>query len=113
MVLTVFVLIALLLSSPWSFVALAVGLVAEGGEIAWGRRLARKPSATMIGATARVVEACRPSGTVQCMGELWAAVCPAGAGVGESVVVVGRRDLVLEVAPADPASVHPNGAMSG
>ncbi len=102
-------LIALLLAfflvpMPWSILVLVVGVVAEIGEVVWGRRLARKWRArtgaeAMIGATAEVVSPCRPRGQVRVHGELWQAVCEDGAEVGEKVSIEALDGLTLVVVP--------------
>ena len=50
-----------------------------------------------IGEAGRVVQPCRPRGTVRVRGEVWQAHCEAGADVDERVVVTGREGLVLTV----------------
>lgn len=50
-----------------------------------------------IGEVGRVVQACRPRGTVRVRGEVWQAHCEDGADVDERVVVTGREGLVLTV----------------
>jgi membrane-bound serine protease (ClpP class) len=107
MVLAFFLVLAIFLPSPFAAIAVACGVVGEIVEIVWGRRLAKKPARTgvdaLIGQLARVVEECRPTGMVRVGGELWEATCAAGAAAGETVVVVGGRELTLDVEPA-PAS---------
>lgn len=107
MVLAFSFVLAIFLPPPWAAIAVACGIVGEIGEIVWGRRLAKKPARAgvdaLVGELARVVDACRPNGTVRVGGELWEATCPAGAAVGETVVVVGGHELTLEVEPG-PAS---------
>ena len=101
MVLAFFFVLAIFLPSPLAAVAVACGIVGEVGEIVWGRRLAKKPSRSgieaLIGRPARVVDECRPLGSVRVAGELWEATCAAGAASGEPVVVVGGQELTLEV----------------
>lgn len=102
-------LLALLLAffvvpMPWSILVLLAGVVLEVGEVVWGRRLARKWRArtgaeAMIGATAEVVSPCRPRGQVRVHGELWQAVCEAGAEVGERVRIEALDGLTLVVVP--------------
>jgi len=98
---------------------LLAGIAAEIGAIVYGRRLAQRPSATgigaMIGARAQVVEECRPHGRVRLGGELWDAVCAAGAGVNDSVIVVGGNELTLQIAAsgAAPRSSQREDARSG
>jgi membrane protein implicated in regulation of membrane protease activity len=106
--LVVFIVISLLLPSPWNVVALACGVVLEVGEIVWGRRLARRMrprtgAEALVGREARVVEACRPDGYVRLHGELWRATCAGGADAGDAVRVTAVRDLTLEVVPVEPA----------
>src|SRR3954452_19018837 len=108
MVLIPFVLVSFFLPHPWNVVVLVCGIVAEIGEILWGRRLAKKlPVSTggadgMIGRRAKVVETCRPDGRVRISGELWEATCDDGADVGDNVTVVAEGDLRLQVIPAGP-----------
>jgi membrane-bound serine protease (ClpP class) len=106
--LVVFIVISLLLPSPWNVVALACGVVLEVGEIVWGRRLARRMrpktgAEALIGREARVVEACRPDGYVRVGGERWRAICADGADAGDAVRVTAVRELTLDVAPVEPA----------
>jgi membrane protein implicated in regulation of membrane protease activity len=88
---------------PWNLVLILCGAGLEVGEIIWGLRLARGRAKTgveaMIGRRAKVEVACRPRGKVRVRGELWNAVCEAGADVGDTVVILSQRDLELEVAP--------------
>jgi membrane-bound serine protease (ClpP class) len=102
MVLTLFVIAAFFVPWPWWPLVLVVGVIAEVGEVIWGRRLARRrrPATgveTMIGRSARVVDACRPNGRVRIGGELWNAACADGADAGDDVTVVGEHGLTLEV----------------
>jgi membrane-bound serine protease (ClpP class) len=100
-VLTLCIVLAFFVPYPWWVVVLVVGIVLEIGEIIWGRRLARRRAVgSIVGREARVVEPCRPEGKVRVRGELWNAVCAAGADVGDTVTVVGRNELTLEVEPA-------------
>jgi membrane-bound serine protease (ClpP class) len=102
-------LLALLLAffvvpMPWSILVLLAGVVLEVGEIVWGRRLAgkwrvRTGAEAMIGATAEVVAPCRPRGQVRVHGELWEAVCDAGAEVGRKVRIERVDGLTLVVVP--------------
>jgi membrane-bound serine protease (ClpP class) len=111
-VLVLFIILSFFVPWPWTLLVLAIGVVAEIGEVIWGRRLARRWRAktgaeAMVGRDARVVEACRPDGRVRIDGELWQASCPAGADVGDTVRVEGVRDLTLDVVPVaqtDPGS---------
>jgi membrane protein implicated in regulation of membrane protease activity len=104
MVLTVAIILALVLPHPANWVVLGLGVVGEVGEIVWGRRLARRwrPKTgveTLVGQTADVVVECRPRGQVRVHGELWEAECRDGAGVGDTVRIVGLEDLTLMVVP--------------
>ena len=104
MVLLVFIIISLFFPWPVNAVILAVGVVAEIGEVIWGRRLAKRwrPKTgreAMIGARAFVVSDCRPDGQVRLGSELWNAECPGGANVGEMVGVTALHGLTLVVAP--------------
>jgi len=105
MILLVVVLLAIFFVPwPWTLVVVAVGVVAEIGEVIWGRRLARRwrPKAgpeAMIGKRAWVVTACKPVGQVRVHGELWEAFCAAGADIGEAVEVTELDDLRLVVVP--------------
>jgi len=105
MVLIPFVLVSFFVPSPWNVVVLICGIVAEIGEILWGRRLAKKlpvktGSEAMVGRHAKVVETCRPDGRVRIRGELWEASCLDGADVGDDVTVVAEGDLRLQVVHA-------------
>jgi len=86
---------------PWNLVLILSGAVLEVGEIVWGLRLARGRAKTgieaMIGKSAKVVEPCRPTGKVRVRGELWNARCAEGADVGDTVTILGQRDLQLQV----------------
>jgi membrane protein implicated in regulation of membrane protease activity len=104
MALTVAVLLALFVL-PWPFNLLAVlaGIGVEAGELTWGLRLARRwrpqtGAEAMIGRTAEVVVACRPTGQVRVAGELWEAHCDEGAEVGERVRIERLEGLTLVVA---------------
>jgi membrane protein implicated in regulation of membrane protease activity len=104
-VLALCIVLAFFLPYPWWIVILVVGIVLEIGEVIWGLRLARRRAhGSLVGRDARVVEACRPEGKVRVRGELWSAVCPAGAEVGETVTIVGREELTLHVEPAARSS---------
>jgi membrane protein implicated in regulation of membrane protease activity len=104
MVLTVFIVISLFFPWPANAVILAVGAIAEVGEVVWGRRLAKRwrPKTgreAMIGSRAVVVAACRPDGQVRFGSELWNAECTEGAAVGETVGITALHGLTLVVAP--------------
>jgi len=104
MVLIVAILLSFFLPSPWSWIVIALGVVAEVGEVVWGRRLARRwrpktGAQTMIGETAEVVTQCRPNGQVRVNGEIWEASCAAGADVGDPVRIASLEQLTLVVVP--------------
>jgi membrane-bound serine protease (ClpP class) len=109
MVLTLAIVLALVLPWPANAVVIVLGVVGEIGEIVWGRRLARRwrpktgPEA-MIGQTATVVEACRPTGTVRVHGELWEARCQGGADADTTVRIASLDGLMLTVVGLD---AHP------
>jgi membrane-bound serine protease (ClpP class) len=109
----IFILIVLVvvlagISWPWSGVLLVVAAIAEAVEIVllrrWAGRLERRrrhvdPEQELVGAAAEVVRTCRPRGQVRLRGELWEALCEAGADEGESVRVERVDGLTLVVAP--------------
>jgi len=104
MVLIVAIVIALFVPWPWKLLVLGAGIVAEFGEIVWGRRLARRwrpktGAEAMVGMHAEVVSALHPAGQVRVNGELWEATSSASADVGETVVVRGMEGLTLVVEP--------------
>jgi membrane protein implicated in regulation of membrane protease activity len=105
MILLVAVLLAVFVASPpWNVVIALTGVILEVGEVIWGRRLARRwrpktGAEAMIGKSAEVVSECRPDGEVRVHGELWAASCAHGAGVGETVRIEALDGLTLIVAP--------------
>jgi membrane protein implicated in regulation of membrane protease activity len=105
MILLLAVLLAVFVApSPWNLVIVLAGVILEVGEIIWGRRLARRwrpktGAEAMIGKLAKVVADCRPDGEVKVHGELWAASCARGAGVGETVKIEALDGLTLIVAP--------------
>ncbi|MGN6430294.1 MAG: NfeD family protein [Gaiellaceae bacterium] len=110
MVLIVAIVIALFVPWPWKLLVLGAGIVAEIGEVIWGRRLAKRWRPTtgaeaMIGVHAEVVSPMHPLGQVKVNGELWEATSNAGAEVGDTVVVRGMEGLTLVVEPlAGPGS---------
>jgi membrane-bound serine protease (ClpP class) len=55
----------------------------------------------LVGATGRVVQACRPDGEVRVNGEVWRARCESHARVGEPIRVVERTGLTLLVERQD------------
>src|SRR5256885_13120182 len=104
MVLTVAIILALVLPHPANIVVLVLGAIGEVGEIVWGRRLARRwrpktGAETLVGPPADVVVECRPRGQARVHGELWGAEGEDGAGVGDTVRLVGPEGLTLAVVP--------------
>jgi membrane protein implicated in regulation of membrane protease activity len=96
------VLAILVLPTPWNVLVLALGLIAEAGEVTFGiwysrRRRATTGTESMVGETAKVVEACRPEGRVSYKGERWEAVCAEGADIGERVRIKAVDGLTLVV----------------
>lgn len=96
------------LEPPLGVIALAVGAVLEVGEaILWVQYLKRFRVRTgaegLVGERADVIEACEPNGRVKLMGEIWNAVCPEGAAVGEAVEVTEVDRLTLTVKPMPEA----------
>ena len=96
------------IATPWSIVVIAIACLLEVIEIVFLRRWAgavrldRRTKRTtgaeaMIGEAAEVVQACHPKGTVELMGELWAARCEMGAEAGETVLVEAVDGLTLVV----------------
>jgi len=105
--LIVAIVLLLVLPSPWNLVALASGLILFIGELLFwngtvrGHRKVVGPQ-TLLGKTATVVSSCRPDGQIRVAGEIWAARCESGADVGDTVTIVGRTELRLDVERADP-----------
>jgi membrane protein implicated in regulation of membrane protease activity len=97
------------LPSPWGVVAVVASLVVEVGE-AWfwiwlsRRRRSVVGAEALVGARAVVVTPCRPEGQVRVAGELWRAICRAGADTGEVVQVERVDGLTLIVTPAAAAA---------
>jgi membrane protein implicated in regulation of membrane protease activity len=104
MVLIVAIVIALFVPWPWKLLVLGAGIVAEIGEVIWGRRLARRwrpktGAEAMIGMEAEVVSPLHPLGQVHVNGELWEARSTVGGDVGDTVVVRGMEGLTIVVEP--------------
>jgi membrane protein implicated in regulation of membrane protease activity len=102
-------IILLVLPSPWNVIVFAITFVLGIGEIAyWNRtvkgRAVRAGSETLIGSNGVAISDCRPDGQIKIDGAIWDAHCGAGAGAGQSVRVIARTDLVLEVEPLSPAA---------
>jgi membrane protein implicated in regulation of membrane protease activity len=92
----------LFVPSPWGIILVIIAALVEVAETVFWIRLSRRRriqvgAETLVGAEAVVTEPCRPLGQVRLRGELWQARCEEGAGAGEHVRVVGRRELVLVV----------------
>jgi membrane-bound ClpP family serine protease len=103
-VLTAFIILSIFVPWPWKLAVLLVGVIAEVGEVIWGRRLAKRwrpktGAEAMIGASAEVVTPCRPNGQVRVRSELWNATCAVGAGTGETVRIAAVENLTLVVVP--------------
>jgi membrane protein implicated in regulation of membrane protease activity len=109
--LLVAIIFAFFVPWPWNILVVLGGVLAEIGEVIWGRRLARRwrphtGAEAMIGMRAEVVSPCRPTGQVRVNGELWEATCEEGAGVGDVVIVRGIDGLTLliDLAPKGPGT---------
>lgn len=94
----------LVLDQPWSWLAVGLGATWEIGEAAllvwWSkRRRAVVGAEALVGRRAVVAADCMPEGQVRVAGELWRALCYAGAGVGDEVVVREVDGLTLVVEP--------------
>jgi membrane-bound serine protease (ClpP class) len=94
----------LFLPTPWNVIGFAISFVLFFGEaFLWNRSMRGRKKVvgaqTMIGAQATVVTPCRPDGQVRVGGEIWEARCEMGADSGQTVRIVGRRDLSLLVEP--------------
>jgi membrane-bound serine protease (ClpP class) len=105
MVLTLAIILAFFVPWPWNIAVLCLGIVAEVGEVIWGRRLAKRwrprtGAEALVGIRAEAVSPLHPRGQVRANGELWQAVCEAGAEVGDAVVVTRLDGLTLIVEPA-------------
>jgi membrane-bound ClpP family serine protease len=90
-------------------VVFAITFILGIGEIAyWHRtvkgRAVRAGSETLIGSNGVTISDCRPDGQVKIDGAIWDAHCGAGAGTGQTVRVIARSDLVLEVEPVSSIS---------
>ena len=107
--LAAFLLAVFVLPSPWGLYVVVAGAVFEIAEawLWWGWSKRRTPAVgleTIVGRRATVTAPCRPRGQVRIAGELWTAVCPAGADTGAQVEVVSydADGLTLHVEPARP-----------
>jgi membrane protein implicated in regulation of membrane protease activity len=106
------IVLLVFLPSPWNLVALLGCLVGFVGELAfWRHRMRRTPvqagAETLVGRTATVVTPCTPRGQVKLRGEgeLWEAVCEAGAQRGDTVRVVAVDRNTLRVERAEGRGV--------
>lgn len=102
LLLTAIVLAVFFLPTPWNVLVLALGLFGEVGEAMFGiwysrRRRAATGAESMVGGTAKVTEACHPSGRVSFKGERWQAACDEGAEIGERVRIKAVDGLTLVV----------------
>jgi membrane protein implicated in regulation of membrane protease activity len=100
MLLILAVVLLLVLPSPWDLVGFVIAAVLGICELfLWNRTVKHRRhvvgAQTLIGKDAVVVAACQPYGQVRLDGEIWAAYCEEGAGEGDSVRIVGRRQLTL------------------
>ena len=107
MLIIVAIVLLIFLPSPWDVIGFVVVTLLWFVELyGWSRTVRHQRRAvgaeTLIGRTAVVSAACRPSGQVRLDGETWEARCDAGAGEGERVRVIGRDQLLLIVEPAEP-----------
>jgi membrane protein implicated in regulation of membrane protease activity len=112
MLLVVAVVLLVVLPSPWNVIAFAVSLVLFLVELlVWNRTVRHRRSVsgaqTLLGQTATVVSACRPSGQVRISGETWAARCEERADAGDSVLVTAVDGLTLVVERSAPVHARP------
>lgn len=102
MLLIAALVLLLVLPWPWNIVAAAIAVILFLPELAfWNRKVKGRKAATgvqtLVGRTATVATACRPRGQVRIDGELWEAVCAAGADPGTRVRILSVDRLVLTV----------------
>jgi membrane protein implicated in regulation of membrane protease activity len=98
------------LDPPLGTILLVVGVAFEVVEATfWTRYLKRIRVQTgvegMVGERAEVFEPCEPRGRVRLRGEIWAAECERGAGIGEIVQIIEVERLTLVVEPVGPADL--------
>ena len=96
------VLAVLVLPPGWGIAVVAAAAAIEVAEVGfWVRFLRRYRIATgaeaLVGASAEVIEPCRPRGRVRFRGETWHAECESLAEIGERVTVTGIHGLTLVV----------------
>ncbi len=70
----------------------------------WAKHLARRyrpqsPEDQLVGLVGEVVTSCHPEGQVRVRGEIWKAVCAAGAAEGTAVRVERVESFTLVVTP--------------
>jgi membrane protein implicated in regulation of membrane protease activity len=116
MLILVAVVLLLVLPEPWGLIGFAVALFGAVFEVLlWHRSVRHRRqevgAQTLVGREAVVLTGCRPSGQVRLDGEIWSAICAAGADPGDTVRVVGRDRLRLVVELKTPARNHPAGMM--
>jgi membrane protein implicated in regulation of membrane protease activity len=92
------------LDGPWDVLVVVGALVLEVGEIVFWfwyskRRRIQVGAETLIGRPGVVITECSPLGQVRVAGEIWAARCASGAGVGTAVRVEALEGLTLLVQP--------------
>jgi membrane protein implicated in regulation of membrane protease activity len=105
------ILLALFVApAPWGLLLVGTAIIWEITEkVFWLRYTKRIPIAVgpeaMIGLPVTVIAPCRPEGRVQLLGERWKARCPAGASVGDTLVIeaVDQITLVVSRRGLDPA----------
>jgi membrane-bound serine protease (ClpP class) len=107
MLLIAALVLLLLLPEPWNVVGAAVCVILFLPELAfWNRKVKHRRAATgvqtLVGRTATVAATCRPRGQVRIDGELWEAVCAAGADPGAGVRILSVDRLVVTVEPIAP-----------
>jgi membrane protein implicated in regulation of membrane protease activity len=116
MLILVAVVLLLVLPEPWGLIGFAAALLGAVFEVLfWHRSVRHRRQAvgaeTLVGRDAVVLTGCRPSGQVRLDGEIWSAICVAGADPGDAVRVVGREGIRLVVELKAPARNHPAGVM--
>ena len=99
------IILLVLLPSPWNVVGFVVVLPIWVLELmAWNRTMKNRRKVvgtqTMIGREAVVTAPCRPRGQVRIDGEIWEAICDAGATTGDVVRITRVDGLTLLVEPA-------------
>lgn len=104
LLLTGILLAVFVVPAPWTVPVVVVAALIEFTETAIGIWYSRRSPPkvgveTLIGASGRVVAACRPAGTVRVRGEVWRARCELGADPHDRIRVVGRDRLTLHVEP--------------